>query len=747
MPQIANLTPLLRTSAPSAEQRSGRLGERSVQAERPGEARMASATRTAAHSATEAVGNRALLPAAARRASILETVTPHSIRTYFERRAQSQAIGTHVAALRDALVGLERGDDYSTGKVQGCLRDVESSASPANQDFASILRGKALPESLRGLSDRSLQVLLANTERAQVSESLVPRKGFKDSEGRAVSSIDAKGIFPNWLLEELKGSISSILAERRQASPVAIEAFAGATLGPDDARRLAEITGKLGKGAALSTAEATERDALVEKLVKATTTTAEFSGEKPRPLYHSVTGFSFAHAVMHRLSSRFDRADSRFGGGTYFATDMRTTQGELEHHRHDMAWEPRYERVTLQYPKPQAGNILDLRNWPTALLDHHQSIAKAAKAEGKEGIAWNSLRGAGTNVVVWAQNRQEIMGAGREHMKHMPLGRTDQEHAENPIAPEVAGIPLNADFGGSPFDRGRPVEAAPAGPSRVREAAGYFSSFSPLKLGERILNAIAPSGQRPESKVRQALQATDAQIGELLLGLSAQQGAQDVARLLGSLPSTAAPVTTRGVDLGVVFSQRVLVHARKMNPEQLVALRTGVALAKASPPEAAAAVAFAKRLEAIGDTVDRELNLRLTENARTTLLPSLGPLLQSTATPELAKGVFAQLEAAASGLLNTHGHPPFSGGEKEMRAPALTLLKQTLGEAVKNETIAYGEVRRILELLPSPELSALIAKSEASIAGGNPGLIEKMAADIRAHSPREGGISNEMAAP
>jgi hypothetical protein len=146
-----------------------------------------------------------------------------------------------------------------------------------------------------------------------------------------------------------------------------------------------------------------------------------FSGMKPMPLFHTVTWFQHAKGVMHDISDKFDNPASRFGGGFYSSTDMETNLLEIEHHKYDDPKAPRYPSVTIIFENVQSDRILDCSS-NIHLMNLVQTNDAALKKKcielGYDGIYFKSLRGPGCNIVLFTGNRKQIMGAGKDFMKH-----------------------------------------------------------------------------------------------------------------------------------------------------------------------------------------------------------------------------------------------------------------------------------------------------------------------------------------
>ncbi len=146
-----------------------------------------------------------------------------------------------------------------------------------------------------------------------------------------------------------------------------------------------------------------------------------FSGMKPAPLFHTVTWFQHAKGVMYDISDKFDNAASRFGGGFYASTDMETNLLEIEHHKYDDPKAPRYPSVTIIFENVLSDKILDCSHGQLQKLVQSNDAALKQKCLefGYDGIYFKSLRGPGYNIVLFTENRKQIMGPGKDFFKHM----------------------------------------------------------------------------------------------------------------------------------------------------------------------------------------------------------------------------------------------------------------------------------------------------------------------------------------
>ncbi|MCF8161176.1 MAG: hypothetical protein K9J76_10760 [Polaromonas sp.] len=276
--------------------------------------------------------------------------------------------------------------------------------------------------------------------------------------------------------------------------------------------------------------------------------------------------------------------------------------------------------------------------------------------------------------------------------------------------PQLHNVRLNQNFGDSPVGRlgNSGVQAAPAGAPRSGAAAHAAAPSPGLSLGSRILNAVTPHGLRAQPKMLAGLQATSAQVGDLLGALSKSSGHSvdglTAKRLLDSLPQTAAPLTSRGADLGTVFSQRVSVHVKNMSTAQLVALRDGVALSQSSQLAGSAGPQLAVVKAAVG----RELTQRLLDTATQKMVPVLAKLVaelpREAANPGAVAFAFHELDGAAFTVLIGHGQSQSADNGANLAALKLELIKETLSTAVDNGDISPRDLGAILGHLPSKVL-------------------------------------------
>ena len=284
--------------------------------------------------------------------------------------------------------------------------------------------------------------------------------------------------------------------------------------------------------------------------------------------------------------------------------------------------------------------------------------------------------------------------------------------------PQLHNVRLNQNFGDSPVGRlgNNGVQSAPAGAARTGGSAHAAPPSPGLSLGARILNAVTPQGLRAESKVLGGLQATSALVGDLLGALSKSSGHSvdglSAKQLLDSLPQTAAPLTSRGADLGTVLSQRVSVHVKNMSTAQLVALRDGVALAQTS----ALASSHGPHLAIVKNAVGRELTQRILDTATQKMAPILAKLVaelpREAANPGAVAFAFNELDGAAFTVLTAHGESTLASNGANLTALKLELIKETLSTAVDYGDISLGHMGAILGNLSSQVLRNLDAKSE-----------------------------------
>lgn len=140
-----------------------------------------------------------------------------------------------------------------------------------------------------------------------------------------------------------------------------------------------------------------------------------------------------------------------------------------------------------------------------------------------------------------------------------------------PSGATMHGIALGHDFRQNPTGSlgGRQVQQGQAQPPRTVGRVLSDAGRSIQNLASRFLNAVTPSGVRADSKFRFGLKDTSAELGRLLGSISQGPGqAADTAtaqRLLGSLRTTADPVTRRGLAYDRLIVERTSVHLANMN--------------------------------------------------------------------------------------------------------------------------------------------------------------------------------------
>lgn len=272
----------------------------------------------------------------------------------------------------------------------------------------------------------------------------------------------------------------------------------------------------------------------------------------------------------------------------------------------------------------------------------------------------------------------------------------------------MQGIALNHDFQQNPVGSlgGRSVQQGQAQPPRSLGRVLSDVGQSIQNLGTRLLNAVTPHSVRAESKVREGIKNTGAELGQLLgaLSQSAHQTADPAAaqKLLQGLRATAEPVTSRGVDYEQLIVQRTSVHLANMTPTQREALHTGLALAEQNnqlnTDPTLALLRSAMEQNAVKEGV-------------AALQGDLDLAIATAATEAQNKGAtgeaFQDLYNTARNVLNAQGFGKLPAGElKDMsRALVLQALEQRLGD-MDDESV-FVPIATMINQLPSKELHAL----------------------------------------
>jgi hypothetical protein len=111
-------------------------------------------------------------------------------------------------------------------------------------------------------------------------------------------------------------------------------------------------------------------------------------------LFHATTSEGATASILNNgINPAFFNSASRFGGGFYMSNDIATTASELSYHGGTVA-------NTIQFTS-EGANFMNATS-PVMNMGVKYApnvMSGAARALGYDGIMYNSLRGAGTNVV------------------------------------------------------------------------------------------------------------------------------------------------------------------------------------------------------------------------------------------------------------------------------------------------------------------------------------------------------------
>ena len=151
-------------------------------------------------------------------------------------------------------------------------------------------------------------------------------------------------------------------------------------------------------------------------------------------LYHTTTRAGADKSILERIDPTFFKSSSRFGGGFYLTNDIETSEAEIAHHKFDDPDNPLNAYVTISY-NISGGKILDATG-PAIYKTVEENpihLRRMAQRGGMDGIAIPSLRGSGTNVVLFKNFGILKEGKQIQHrlpdkdIKRLPDGQADMK--------------------------------------------------------------------------------------------------------------------------------------------------------------------------------------------------------------------------------------------------------------------------------------------------------------------------------
>jgi hypothetical protein len=151
-------------------------------------------------------------------------------------------------------------------------------------------------------------------------------------------------------------------------------------------------------------------------------------------LYHTTTRAGADKSILQRIDPAFFKSSSRFGGGFYLTNDIATSEAEIAHHKLDDPDNPLNAYVTISY-NISGGKILDATG-PAIYKTVEENpihLRRMAQRGGMDGIAIPSLRGSGTNVVLFKNFGILKEGKQIQHrlpdkdIKRLPDGQPDMK--------------------------------------------------------------------------------------------------------------------------------------------------------------------------------------------------------------------------------------------------------------------------------------------------------------------------------
>ena len=120
-----------------------------------------------------------------------------------------------------------------------------------------------------------------------------------------------------------------------------------------------------------------------------------------------------AASVLNKIDHFFDNPASRFGGGFYVASDLKTSYAEIAAHEGDQ-FKPGYKLNPGQIPQKQSavhaieyavngGDLADCTGGELAKMVKSQPLAieKKVREDKRDGIVFPSTKGSGNNIVLF----------------------------------------------------------------------------------------------------------------------------------------------------------------------------------------------------------------------------------------------------------------------------------------------------------------------------------------------------------
>uniref|UniRef100_UPI004048913F eCIS core domain-containing protein n=1 Tax=Algoriphagus sp. TaxID=1872435 RepID=UPI004048913F len=124
--------------------------------------------------------------------------------------------------------------------------------------------------------------------------------------------------------------------------------------------------------------------------------------------FHVTTNERSAQSILNRVDPRFHNPLGRFGGGFYVASDLNTAYAEVHAHEYDNFDKGEYEKGLLsavhliEYTGAGSADLVDASS--TDILadmvkNEPKKIEKKVRQDARDGIVFNSTKGAGKNIV------------------------------------------------------------------------------------------------------------------------------------------------------------------------------------------------------------------------------------------------------------------------------------------------------------------------------------------------------------
>ena len=168
--------------------------------------------------------------------------------------------------------------------------------------------------------------------------------------------------------------------------------------------------------------------------------------------FHVTTNERSAGSILSRVDPRFHNPSSRFGGGFYVATDLKTAYAEVQAHEFDNIKKGKPEDGILtavhliEYTGVATASLVDASSKGFFGLDsmvqkEPKKIEKKAREDARDGIIFNSTKGPGKNIVLFKnygvlKPKDEYSNTAdgfKQFKKENPL----KDKRENPIETEM----------------------------------------------------------------------------------------------------------------------------------------------------------------------------------------------------------------------------------------------------------------------------------------------------------------------